>query len=510
MNIIELFESLHIAKSSLLQITPEEIIRIEKHVNVEKKINPDIDVNVANNLIEALKYFPTEFQFIANIRVLYNFFSKKNFLRDAFPDQNIEVNGDKVKLFVEKYFQDDLITFFDKKIIENRYEEMNELLAYKEYFPEELLYKVGKRAEGKVDFVLSSLHAKDVNYFPLLFIKQAHFFTFLSHFVSSELDNKVNQLLNLIVDIYNVTKRSEFAEAIMISMSNYHSFDEELMDTIASNKKVVLNNISGREDKSEKSSFSWKTFLVIIVILFKIAIVSNKCSSNDDDTTYDNYNNGNYESIYDTTQVQEFKPELDRYYLESQAKIDTFKVFLTDYDKTEKNNLTYNDSIKTGQNPFTNVYKNQFVSTSYNYMMFTNKTNYDIVLMENTVAYDTINVAKQAYFIKSKQFFKLDLTSDYKRSFNFYVGKKLASFHNTKEKLYIHGNSIVEPRFTVLANGAKELLKEDYTFKGDVVIVEKNGKIVIESEGLSTKEQSFKQIQKEQEMIMEEIKKRNE
>lgn len=510
MNIIELFESLHIAKSSLLQFTPEEIIRIEKQVNVEKKINPDIDVNVANNLIEALKYFPTEFQFIANLRVLYNFFSKKNFLRDAFPEQNIEVNGDKVKLFIEKYFQDDLITFFDKKIIENKYEEMNELLVYKDYFPEELLYKVGKRAEGKVDFVLSSLHSKDVNYFPLLFIKQVHFFNFLSHFVSSELDNKVNQLLNVIVDIYNVTKRSEFAEAIMISMSNYHSFDEELMDTIASNKQVVLNNISGREDKSEKSSFSWKTFLVIIVILFKIAIVSNKCSSNDDESTYDNYNNGNYENIYDTTQVQEFKPELDRYYVESQAKIDTFKLFLTDYDKTEINNLTYNDSIKTGQNPFTNVYKNQFVSTSYNYMMFTNKTNYDIVLMENTVAYDTVNVAKQAYFIKSKQFFKLDLTSDYKRSFNFYVGKKLASFHNTKEKLYIHGNSIVEPRFTVLANGAKELLKEDYTFKGDVVIVEKNGKIIIESEVSSTKEQSFKQIQKEQEMIMEEIKKRNE
>lgn len=103
MNIIELFENLNIDKSSLLQITFEEIIRIEKQVNVEKKINPDIDVNVANNLIEALKYFPTEFQFIANIRVLYNFFSRKNFLRDDFPAQNIEVNKDKVKLFIEKY-----------------------------------------------------------------------------------------------------------------------------------------------------------------------------------------------------------------------------------------------------------------------------------------------------------------------------------------------------------------------------------------------------------------------
>ena len=115
---------------------------IRDRVNVEKKINPDIDVNVANNLIEALKYFPTEFQFIANIRVLYNFFSRKNFLRDDFPAQNIEVNKDKVKLFIEKYLQDDLTTFFDKKIIENKYEEMNDLLIYKEYFPEELLYKV--------------------------------------------------------------------------------------------------------------------------------------------------------------------------------------------------------------------------------------------------------------------------------------------------------------------------------------------------------------------------------
>ena len=67
-------------------------------------------------------------------------------------------------------------------------------------------YKVAKRAEGKLDFVLSSLHARNVNYFPLLFVKQSHFFTFLSHFVSSELDDKVNHLLNAIVDIYNVTK----------------------------------------------------------------------------------------------------------------------------------------------------------------------------------------------------------------------------------------------------------------------------------------------------------------
>lgn len=91
MNIIELFKNLNIDKSSLLHITTEEIIRIEKHVNVEKKINPDIDVNDANNLIEALRNFPSEFQFITNTRVLYNFFTKKNFLRDAFQFKTLKL-----------------------------------------------------------------------------------------------------------------------------------------------------------------------------------------------------------------------------------------------------------------------------------------------------------------------------------------------------------------------------------------------------------------------------------
>ncbi|WP_298395711.1 hypothetical protein [Flavobacterium sp.] len=505
MNIIELFENLTIGKSTILNISFEEIIRIEKHINVERKINPDIDVNVANNLIEALKSFPTEFQFIANVRVLYNFFSKKNYVRDDFPVQNIEVNKDKVKLFVERYLQDDLTTFFDKKIIENNYEAMNDLLVYKEYFPEELLYKVSKRAEGKVDYVLSSLNARDVNYFPLLFLKQSHFFTFLSHFVSSEMDLKINHLLNEIVDIYNVTKSSQFAEGIMISMSHYQSFDDELMDTIASNKRVVLGNIDGREEKSDKSGFSWKTFGIILVILIKIALFSNRCDSN---SSYDNYKNN---TTFENLNIEEAPPvEMDRYYTESQAKIDTFRLFLTNYDPKNKINVTYNDSIKTGQNPFTTVYKNQFVSTSSNYLMFTNKTNYDIILMENSVAFDTINMPKQAYYIKSKEFFKLDVTSDFKRTFNFYVGKKLASFHNEKEKLYIHGNSIVEPRFTQLANGAKELIKQDYIFNNEVIIKEKKGNIIIESLGSSIKDESFKEMLKGQQLIIEGLKKENE
>ena len=78
MNIIELFEELKIDKSNILLLSPEDVIRIEKQVNVEKRINPDIDVNVANSLILALKEYPQELYFVVSNRVLYNLFAKKS------------------------------------------------------------------------------------------------------------------------------------------------------------------------------------------------------------------------------------------------------------------------------------------------------------------------------------------------------------------------------------------------------------------------------------------------
>lgn len=508
MNIIELFEKLSIDKSNISGLTQEEIIRIEKQVNVERRINPDIEVNVATNLIDALKNHPNEFQFVVNTRILYNFFAKKSYFRDSFPKDNIEINYEDVRHFIGLYLVDELMLFFDKKLIDNSFEEMNDYLEYKNYFPEDLLYKIAKKAEGKLDFALSKLYAKEQNYAPILYIKQENFYHFLSHFSTLELDEKVKSLLNVIVDIYNVSKSSDFAGTTMVSMSSYAAFDDDLEETLASNKKVVLDNKAGRYEKEEKSKsgFSWKTFAVVLFILIRVAFFANKCSSDDRGSSdYDNVNYDNYE-----TPSGVGEQVLDRYYVEAQPKIDTFQMFLVDYNKYKLRNVTYNDSIKTGQNPFETFYKQQFVSTSDNFMKFENKTNYDVILMENAVAFDTINTAKQAYFIKAKQTFKLDLTSNYNRSFYFYVGKRLGSFHNENEKLYVRLGSIVEPRFTELAKNSKELLRETFRFTNDVQIIEKNGVISINSDNKSENEKSFKEIAKEQEVIIEELKKEKE
>jgi hypothetical protein len=474
MNIIELFENLNIDKSTLLQITSEEIIRIEKHVNVEKKINPDIDVNVANNLIDALKNYPSEFQFIVDSRVLYNFFSKKSYFRDAFPKETIDIEEDRVKLFIEKYLQDDLNIFFDKKLTENKYDEMNDILEYKNYFPEEMLFRIAKRAEGKLDYVLSSLHSKNTNYFPILYVTRAHFYTFLSHFVSTDIDDKVHHLLNEIVDIYNVNKSSQFAEGIMISMANYHSYDEELMDTIASNKRIIQNNIEGRQGKSEKSGFSWKTFLIIILILFKVAIFSNKCSSGSDNDNHDNINN-----------LNNIIPTIEEKYL---FEKNNFFLYLTDFNVSKIDSINKIDTLKTGDKVFKSLFNSKLDEVILDSLKINikNKSDFDIiVLVSNTIQPNSnFYLPNYSVFLKKKE--SINVSKNYK--FNFYVGNDLASFQTKETEIIKYGNEH-EYRFIQLPIKSKEILKEDYSFNSDVIIRNYDESVRIE-----TKEDSENQI----------------
>lgn len=499
MNIIELFENLNINKDKTLHFTTDEIIRIEKQINVEKKLNADVDVNVAANLVEALRNYPEEFQFIANDRNLYNFFSKKSYYRDHFPKQNIEIDNERVKLFVGRFLEEDLSLFFDKKLTENRFEEMHDLLRHKAYFPEDILYKIGKKGEGKIDFALANLHSENINYSTIQYIKEPYFYCFLSHFSTLELDEKVKSLLNVAVDIYNVNKTSDFAGTAMVSMADYTAFDDDLAETLAGNKKVVLGNRSGSNDTSSSSSssgFSWRTFFIVIFILVKVALIGSKCS-NSSSSSNDNQN------YYDDVNFN----QIDSYFTESNAKIDTFRTFLTNYDKKKVGEIKYADTMKTGQNPFENMYKERQVVSEKSDVIFSNTTNYDVIVLENELVYDTIKVPSNAYYIKSKQAFNINAGTN--KVFNFYVGKKLGSYHQENEKLYVRNHSIVEPRFTELFKNAKDILNMDYQFDNeDVEIVIEHGQFLANRKGLGMPEKSFDEMAKDREKIIEELSKR--
>lgn len=280
MNIIELFEELKIDKSSILLFSPEDIIRIEKQVNVEKRINPEIDVNVANNLILALKDYRQELYFIVSNRILYNLFSKQNYSRHSFPSPQREYDSEKIQSFINQFLNDDLVLFFDQNLSQNKFDFINDIFDFKDCFPEDALFQLNKKLNGKVDSILVNLSQNHSPNMPaILYVEYRSFYVLLSYFSSIEMDDKIRSLVNIVSERYNANKLSDFYMTCISSMQGYVAYDPDLTDILNRNREAVFSNSIDRGSSGGSSGLSGKSIFFIVLALIKVLALFAKCSS---------------------------------------------------------------------------------------------------------------------------------------------------------------------------------------------------------------------------------------
>lgn len=279
MNIIELFEELKIDKSNILLFSSEDIIRIEKQVNVEKRINPDIDSNVANNLILALKEYRPELYFIVSNRILYNLFSKKNYSRHNFPSPQREYDSEKIQSFINQFLNDDLVLFFDQNLSQNKFDFITDIFDFKDCFPEDSLFQLNKKLNGKVDAILVNLSQNNLpNMAAILYVEYRSFYVLLSYFSSIEMDGKIRSLVNVVSERYNANKLSDFYMACISSMQGYVAFDPSLTAILVGNREAVFSNSTERASSGGSSGLSGKSIFFIIIAIIKILYLFAKCS----------------------------------------------------------------------------------------------------------------------------------------------------------------------------------------------------------------------------------------
>ena len=119
MNIIELFENANV-KNNTATFTLDDNVKVGKQFEIEKSQNPSLDSNLVSNLILAMTNHPKELSFIANNRILYNFFSRKNLSRDKFNPSAVSVPSENVKSFINEFLSAHLNTFFNDKMEQNK------------------------------------------------------------------------------------------------------------------------------------------------------------------------------------------------------------------------------------------------------------------------------------------------------------------------------------------------------------------------------------------------------
>lgn len=474
MNIIALFEKLGLDKTTIRELTSEEIIRIEKKINVERKLDPEIDANSANDLIEALKNYKEELAFVVGKRTFYNFFSGRNLHKNLFRFPNPDVAPERINAFFSRFLQEALLLKSDQDIAAGKYYELSDILTSKTFIPDEVYFKIRHRLLGKIDFALVSLTNENADSNAISYITEDAFFHLLSKFTSVETDDKMRDFLSVVVDLHNNGNNKEYTKKIITAMSSYAAFDEEL-ERVLQRNRANMNPVPRYVPSSSSSSSSvpWGRMVFIFLIFIKVLIGFGRCSESErsyEPNSYGNSYQNNYGSGYGTgTSADESVAQSE--------PIDYFFNYLTAFDRAElKQNLEPAYEMGNGANPFVHDFTKPQRMVVEGGLTFSNKTKWDVIVMSQ-IEINEREMPQNAYLIKSGKSIMIQKERGYlPEKYLFYFGNKLAVFGNTQH--------YKENRFTKQPKNSREIMNHTFRFESDVTLRSKNG-ISIQSHNLS-------------------------
>ncbi len=273
MNIVKLFYHLKLDPKKILELNDNEIIRIEKQINLETKLNPEnFDVTSTINFINVLKKYRESFYTICNTRIIFNTFTDEYHLQSIFGPKLESINMSEVHLVLDNYLLDELKSFISKKLSENNFEDIEYFLNINNYLSPSTNDFIKNRLITKCNSINLILSSKNIASNELKPLSDPFFYKTLNHYASPEMDEVVSNLVDIASDGYNTDKRSYIYVSILMKMIDYHAFSSDLNDVIFSNKKVVTENMNASNQKTsnEKSSFSPWTIVWLVILVLRL------------------------------------------------------------------------------------------------------------------------------------------------------------------------------------------------------------------------------------------------
>jgi hypothetical protein len=471
MNIIEIASLLSVETTQIGSFTKADFAEMESRLEIERQNHPNLTDESISIFLMALKKQPKPFQTVMNNRALFNFFAQKNYSKKQFQAETEDQDTAVIKAFVQTFLANSLNPFVFDKIQANDFQEIASLMEAHDLLPDSISERIFFYAKEKLDLANNTLKPPFGDFSKILFIKDANFYTFLNGLKNQELEEKFKTFFNTVMNLYIADKTSELAKRTFTAMKNYEALDEQLSKNIGTLKESA--EINYKPFAVNRRKYYWIYAVVGLFILIRVSFFISDISEMNNQ--YDDYEN------YDDYETQSEPRKLDRYYTDMKFKIDSFRIFLAEYNKEQIKRLTKISEIKTGENPFETFYENQPTGESGNNIRVQNSSNYDMLLLENAVLYDSIKIPRTAHFIKAGDFLYINFNSEEAKTiFNVYLGKKLATFQTESNHLFVRNGSVVEYRFSELAPSAKAILAEDHIFETDVKLNYSNGGLIEE------------------------------
>lgn len=478
MNAISLLISLELDTTDFSNLPKEALIRIEKQMQLERKLNSDIPTGLVAQTLQMITNHPQEL----------HFFLSHGYFRDLFagtfntvskPKQN--VSDSELRYFLTEYFEQELLEYAQQMLIQERFFTLTILMKYKDWLPETVVFEIEKKLSVKIDFATYQIHEKgSKNFDSIEYIKKKDFYDLLTAFSSLEIDQKVTTLLNITVDKYNPDTSNSVLRITLLAMTNYVAYDDTLQNVLNDNRRRLGGWSTSSSKSNQKSTGLGKIILYVwlafILVRFIVFIASSSNSKSPEIRMQENKELNEMNKVF-----------YDQYQKKIQNNKYQFMQYLVMYDSVNPKSIVYNDSLRSRMQVFTSGFSqpNTRGSDLELDIEISNKTSYDIIMLTNLYIPNQQNMPKENALIKAGDVVKLEEFPINIFTVQFYIGKKLASFESKNQRDYFQAyTQKPEWRFLELYPHSQTTISQMFNIQGNIKLIEKDGKVVLQGEGI--------------------------
>jgi len=433
-----------IGRDELADVSNESLIRIEKKLIAEQKLNNSISKNDVETVLRVLKDYPDVLKEVARYNCFYGILTGYDAeyidtLAHYSPEQ-----ADRIKLVVSNYFNDEIIEYINVNLAQNNWNNIRVLLHYRIFFNNDIIKVLTTRLEAKMEFGITTLQQGGAY---INFIKKIDYIGDKEfYFTLGDVDKRhFLRLIVTMIDLINLSPAylsdRKFFPQVKQAMQWYDTSNTVLVKKLGLQK--IQQHVATGRSRGQVSTA--RTFYFIIVVMIVTYNLSRSC---------------NNQTSYNPTFVTATSPWSNIYDSEAGEHIDSVRQIqrdkMEDFAEARLYPVNYPvDTLKAGLvkiNKYGNPFALDIFSGSYNYVKnrvpriaIVNNTHkecvviayfrerFDVSLNAYTRIDNVNSIDIYAFYIPPHDSINVDKKMELLR---FYMGQKLAAFNTYRQHVY--------------------------------------------------------------------------
>jgi hypothetical protein len=484
-----------LTRIELQSFDPEHVIRIEKRLIAESRLNNTLSKNDVSQIIIWLQTYPTEIKFAAGYECLWGILSGIEAERLDSIAYHTPPELEGVKEMIAAFFAEDLERYVKANAGIANWNNLRVLWYYRRFLPDTILSKVADQTAQQLEQALRWLNQKppaqdllqEVGY-----LTDSNLYLLLNEFHESTFNPYINQLITFFDNNPEYVKASDFYTRFCSVVTTFKTEDGRL--------NLRFFNITNPPDKWATEKFCLYAFIVLVIAVLPFYLLftgGNKISA----AERRELRRGDIVQLYhpDVDQpADSYRPKRSReYYWEHDPEVQmhVFAEARTFPLNDPPNSLTAPE-LKTGKyiNPFANPVFNHpdnDIKHGGPSLSVFNQTDNECVVI---AYYDLIYYRREKKYVDPSMFLwisddklthpyalylpphdslKIDLRMSRLR---FYMGKRLASFNTLRRNKYADS---LDAKFSLFTRTDSLLFSNAFNLTDDILHQPKSAKLML-------------------------------